>query len=175
MTIIDFHTHLWPAEWGPGGKRARPGGAFSPDIYRRITDPNALLEELAAAGVSLGVVTTTIESLFGVDGPVDSAVIGDVNDWLAGLVKAHPGQLAALATIDAFSGEAGAREAERAILELGLSGLVIDSSRRGLFLADPSVRPTLEAAARLKVPVFVHPVALPDPGILIAGARPLGT
>ena len=173
MTIIDFHTHLWPAEWGPGGSRAKPS-AFGPDVHRRIASPDALLQEFEAAGVSTGVVSTTIESLFGVDGPVDAGVIRQVNDWLAGLARQHPGKLKSLGTIDAFSGEAGAQEVERAVTQLGLSGLVIDSSRRGLFLGDASVRPTLEAAARLKVPVFVHPVGLPDPSIFIAGAGPLG-
>src|ERR1700710_2067077 len=134
MDIVDFHTHLWPPEWAPGGKRARPSGAISPDIHRRIVDPNALLQEFNAAGVSLAVVSTTIESLFSVEGPVDRTVIRDVNDWLQALVSVHPQRLAAVATIDAFDGDSAAREAERAITELKLSGLVIDSSRRGLFL-----------------------------------------
>src|ERR1700710_207783 len=121
MDIIDFHAHLWPAEWGPGGKHQRPGGGhMSPEILRRIISPDALLDEFAAAGISLGVVSTTIESLFGVTGDVDAGIIPGVNDWLANLVAAHPGRLAALATVDAFSGEAGAREAERAVTKLGL-------------------------------------------------------
>jgi predicted TIM-barrel fold metal-dependent hydrolase len=174
MDIVDFHTHLWPTDWAPGGKRARPGGAMAPDMVRRITAPDALLQEFEAAGVGLGIVSTTIESLFGIAGDVDTGVIPEVNDWLASLVADHSGRLGALATIDAFSGAAGAREVERAITGLKLSGLVIDSSRRGLFLNDASVRPTLEAAAHYKVPVFVHPVGLPDAAIFIAGAGALG-
>ena len=174
LDIVDFHTHLWPPEWGPGGAKSKPSSAISPDIHRRIAAPRALLDEFAAAGVNLAVVSTTIESLFGVSGDTDGKVIAGVNDWLAGLVSAHPGKLAAVATIDAFSGDAGAREAERALTDLKLSGIVIDSSRRGLFLNDPSVRPTLEVAARHKAPIFVHPVGLPDPSIFIAGAGNLG-
>jgi predicted TIM-barrel fold metal-dependent hydrolase len=174
MTIIDFHTHLWPNAWGPGGDRAKPSSAISPDVHRRISDPAALLGEFEAAGVDLGVVSTTIESLFGLDGPTDAGAIRETNDWLAGLVAAQPGKLVALATIDAFSGEAAAQEAERALDQLGLAGLVIDSSRRGLFLNDASVRPVLEVAAQRKAPVFVHPVGLPDPAIFIAGAGALG-
>ena len=174
LNIVDFHTHLWPPAWGPGGSRSKPSGAISPEILRRIISPETLLQEFETAGVSQAVITTTIESLFGVDGPVEPPVIAEVNDWLATLVNAHPQRLAALATVDAFSGEQGAKEAERAVVELGLSGLVIDSSRRGLFLNDASVRPTLEVAARLKVPVFVHPVGAPNADILIAGAGTLG-
>lgn len=173
LDIVDVHTHLWPPAWGPGGKFAKPAGGFSPEIYRKITTPSALVEEFKSAGVSLAVVTATIESLFGAEGPVDFAGVADANDWLASLVAAEP-TLAAFAVTDVFAGEEGAAEAERAIVELGLSGLVIDSSRNGKFIADPSARPTLEVAARHRVPVFVHPVAHPSSEVLIAGAGTLG-
>ena len=171
--IIDIHTHLWPPEWGPNGKYEKKSFGFSPEIYRKIVSPQALVDEFAAAGVSLAVVTTTIESLFGAEGPVTHDRIPGVNDWLAGLGAAHP-SLLAFGVVDIFAGDAAAREAERAIVELGLAGLVVDSSRDGKFLADPSARPTLEVAARLGVPVFVHPVAHPNPGPLIAGAGAWG-
>jgi aminocarboxymuconate-semialdehyde decarboxylase len=170
LDIVDVHTHLWPPAYGPGGARQKSGFAFSADIYRKLTTPAELVSEFENAGISLAVVTTTIESLFDPEGAVDAAIIAETNDWLATLVADHPGRLAAFATIDAFSGEAGAREAERAILTHGLSGLVIDSARNGLFLADNSVRPTLEVAATHKVPIFVHPVARPNSDVLIAGA-----
>jgi len=173
LDIVDIHTHLWPPAWGPGGAREKKSFGFSPEIYRKITNPDALVSEFAEAGIALGVVTTTIESLFGPEGPVDQTALPEVNNWLADLAAAHAG-IASFAVVDAFGGEAAAAEAERAIGGLGLAGLVIDSSRDGKFLADPSVRPTLEVAARHGVPVFVHPVAHPNSDILIAGAGTLG-
>ncbi len=68
LDIIDIHTHLWPPAWGPGGKYAKPASGFAPEIYRKITTPEALVEEFKAAGISLAVVTATIESLFGAEG-----------------------------------------------------------------------------------------------------------
>jgi len=173
LDIVDIHTHLWPPAWGPGGKYEKKSFGFSPEIYRKILDPEALVGEFAAAGVSLAAVTTTIESLFGAAGPVDHDLLPGVNDWLADLGIRYP-TLLPFAVADAFAGDAGAREAERALGELGLSGLVIDSSRDGRFLADPAVRPTLEVAAKFGVPVFVHPVAHPDAEALIASAGPWG-
>jgi aminocarboxymuconate-semialdehyde decarboxylase len=142
-------------------------------VHHKIITPQSLVDEFQEAGVSRAVVTATIESLFGAQGPVDHAAVREANDWLATLSSDHP-SLIGFGVADPFSGEEGAREAERAIGELGLSGLVMDSSRNGRFLADPSVRPTLEVAARHRVPVFVHPVAHPDSQVLIAGAGPLG-
>ncbi|KAB1083886.1 amidohydrolase [Neorhizobium galegae] len=173
LDIVDIHTHLWPPAWGPGGQYAKPASGFTPDLYRKITTAQALVDEFQVAGVSLAIVTATIESLFGAEAPVDPAAVREANNWLA-TVSHYDRTLAGFAVTDAFSGEEGAREAERAIGELGLSGLVIDSSRDSKFLADPSVRPILEVAARYKVPVFVHPVAHPNSQVLIAGAGTLG-
>ncbi len=171
IDIVDIHAHLWPKDWGPG---KRPGLGLGPEIERRILDPQALLADLDEGGVALAVLSTTTEGLFGAVGDVDGAIVDRTNDWLAGLVAAHPGRIAAFGTVDPFSGDEGARQAERALGELNLSGLVIDSSRQGLFLADPRVRPTLEVAARYKAPIFVHPVAAPNADILVAGAGRLG-
>ncbi|MBB3659884.1 aminocarboxymuconate-semialdehyde decarboxylase [Rhizobium sp. BK650] len=173
LDIVDIHTHLWPAAWGAdGSKRISTGLADA--VLKKIVDPARLIDELSSAGVSLAVVSTTIESLFGMDKAADPAVISEVNDWLAGLVKRHPGSLAALATIDPFAGEAAAHEAERALGELGLAGLVVDSYRNGTFIGDPVARPALAVAARLGKPVFVHPVNAPQADLLIAGAGKLG-
>lgn len=173
LDIVDIHAHLWPSAWGPGGKHAKPAGAFAPEIYHKITTPSALVDEFGAAGIALAVVTATVESLFGAEGPVSLEGLREANDWLAALAGQYE-SLTAFAVADVFAGEAGAREAERAIVELGLAGLVIDSSRGGRFLADPAARPTLEVAARHKVPVFVHPVAHPRSEALIEGAGMLG-
>lgn len=174
LDIVDIHAHLWPPAWRPGGKYEKPAGAFAPEIHRKITTPQALVDELQQNGVSLAVVTATIESLFGMDGAVPLSALRQANDWLAALSREYR-TLTGFAAIDAFAGEEAAREAERAIVDLGLSGLVIDSSRDGKFIADPAVRPTLEVAARHKVPVFVHPVAHPNAEFLIKGAGNLGT
>lgn len=173
LDVVDIHTHLWPPAWAPGGSRAKAHFAFPAETLRRITTPQALIDEFRSAGVSLAVVTATIESLFGAEGPVDFDGIREANDWLAELQRGHD-TIAAFGLTDVFSGDQGAREAERAIVELGLSGLVIDSGRDGRFIGDPAVRPTLEVAARHGVPVFVHPVAHPQSEVLIKAAGALG-
>ena len=83
------------------------------------------------------------------------------NDQLAELVGKNPGRLYALATVNAYSGEAGARELTRAVRELGLRGVFVESAKNDLLLDAPEARPTLATAASLGVPVFVHPVTDP--------------
>ncbi len=170
LDVVDIHTHLWPPAYAPGGAREKKSFGFSPEIYRKITTPAALVEEFDEAGIALGVVTTTIESLFGADGATDAGIIAETNDWLAELQQTYPGKLSSFGVVDAWAGDAAAKEAERAIGTLGLSGLVIDAAKAGKFLADPAVRPTFEVAAKHRVPIFVHPVAHPNSDVLIAGA-----
>ena len=173
LDVVDIHVHLWPPAWGPGGARDRRAFALAPEIVARITDPDALVGDFAAGGLNTAVISATVESLFGATGDVDLTVLPEVNAWLAGLTQQHASILG-FGVTDAFAGEAGAAIAEQAISELGLSGLVIDSSRDGRFLADPAARPTLEVAARHRVPVFVHPVAHPNAPVLIDAAGKWG-
>lgn len=173
LDIVDIHTHLWPAEWGADGSK-RISAGLADTVLKKIVDPASMIDEFSSAGVSLAVLSTTTESLFGMEKATDPAVIAGVNDWLAGLVKTYPNRLAALATIDPFSGEVGAQEAERALGELGLAGLVVDSYRDGKFIGDPVARPALAVAARFGKPVFIHPVNAPQADVLIAGAGKLG-
>jgi predicted TIM-barrel fold metal-dependent hydrolase len=85
-----------------------------------------------------------------------------VNDHVAGLVARYSGQIIGLGSVDAYDGDRAAREAERAIRELGLRGLFVDCARGEALIDAPQARPTLEVVAKLGVPVFAHPVA-PQP------------
>ena len=64
LDIVDIHTHLWPVDWGQNGSR-RISGGLPDDVLRKIVDPASLIDEFSIAGVSLAVLSTTIESLFG--------------------------------------------------------------------------------------------------------------
>lgn len=161
LSVIDFHVHIRPPWWQPvlpAGLSARDA-AWQAAWAAKLTAPEILLRESAEAGVALNLLSSTIEGISGIHGPVDHDEVRRHNDYLAELAAAHPGQLAALAAVDAFSGETGAREAERAVTELGHVGIVIDSARDGVYAGHPSTWPVFEAADRLGVPILVHPVA----------------
>jgi aminocarboxymuconate-semialdehyde decarboxylase len=94
-----------------------------------------------------------------------------INDAVASAVARYPGRLYGLATVDAYSGEPAARELERAVEQLRLRGLFMESSKDGRLPDAPEARPTLAAAAALGVPIFLHPVADPQ---LEARFKPFG-
>jgi predicted TIM-barrel fold metal-dependent hydrolase len=169
--IIDFHAHIRPPWWKPealAGFRnisdEEKGGLLK--NLAKLSDIDALLRENEESAVNLRLLSATIEGFFGTEGATDIGRIRQINDFLAEIQRRHSGRLAALAAIDAFSGDEGAREVERAVKQLGHVGIVIDSSREQHLLGHPSVRPTLEAAAQFKVPVLVHPVGAPNSDML---------
>ncbi|KQU82608.1 MULTISPECIES: hypothetical protein [unclassified Ensifer] len=54
LDIVDIHVHIWPPAWEPGGRCAKPTGGFSPEIYRKITTPHALVDEFGRRHIAGG-------------------------------------------------------------------------------------------------------------------------
>ena len=111
-----------------------------------------------AAGVDVKVISAPLSMLVG-ESDAPDGLLQRVNERFAELIAAYPERLLALVTIDVFGGDVAAREVERTIVTLGLSGICVDCAHGKRFLDAPECRPVLETAARLGVPVFVHPVS----------------
>lgn len=156
--LIDFHSHYYDPAWMP---EATPRG-FSAAMARSrmlLTDIDAQLAAMADVGVDAKVLSAPLSTLVGPGEQPPVALTREINDRYAALVAAYPDRLFALASIDAFGGDHAAREVERAIQSLHLHGICLDCARGDRFLSAPEARPVLETAARLRVPVFIHPVS----------------
>ncbi len=164
LKIVDFHVHHVPARFELTAARTAPASqrARWDAIARRIADEDLLLQEIREGSMGARVVNIPAALIADADGRVPLETIMATNDHLAELVARHPGRIHGLASVDAFDGDRAAREAERGIRDLGLRGVFVDCARGELLIDAPQARPTLEIAARLGVPVFVHPVA-PQP------------
>src|SRR5262245_27258528 len=164
LDIIDFHNHHIPARFEVTAVRTAPANqrARWDALARGLADEEFLLRDIHAGDIGSRVVNIPASLIADADGCVPHQTIMAANDDLAALVARHGGRLHGLASVDAYDGERSGREAERAIRELGLRGLFVDCARGDLMIDAPQARPTLEVAARLGVPLFVHPVA-PQP------------
>jgi aminocarboxymuconate-semialdehyde decarboxylase len=162
--VIDFHNHHIPERFELTAAKAAPPSqrARWEALARKLPDENLLLSDIRDGELSARVVNIPANLIADADGHVPHETIMAMNDELAALVARHPGRIHGLASVDAYDGDRAAREAERAIHELGLRGLFVDCARGDLLIDAPQARPTLEVAAKLGVPVFVHPVA-PQP------------
>lgn len=164
LKIIDFHNHYVGPSWTLTNlanvpPAARP--AFEA-VNRNIQSQDALLSSVESAGIAARVINTPTAFIEDADGKLPPGTIERVNDQMAELVAKHPGKLYGLASVDAFSGDTGARELTRAIKELKLRGVFVESANCDLLLGAKETRPTLAAAALLGVPVFVHPLTDPE-------------
>lgn len=156
--LVDFHSHYYDPAWFP--TETPPG--FSAAFARAralLTDIDAQLAAMDAAGIDMKVLSAPLSTLAGPGAEPPVALSARINDRFADLVAEHPDRLLALAAIDPFGGDIAAREVERAIVALGLGGICLDCARGEQFLDAPECRAVLEAAASLGVPVFVHPVS----------------
>jgi predicted TIM-barrel fold metal-dependent hydrolase len=164
LKIIDFHNHyLGHAFTSRAGSMAPPAmRAYWEGVNGNLARESALMASIEAAQITARVVNTPLEFVQPAGGESLPETAQRINDQLAELVGRNPGRLYGLATVDAYSGETGARELTRAVRELGLRGVFVEAARKDMFLDAPEARPTLAAAASLGVPVFVHPITDPE-------------
>jgi len=160
LPIIDFHNHYVAADWPVTAGRAGSGAqrARWEKIAALIADEGALVADIESGDIQGRVVNSPAALIADADGSVPAGTIPRLNDRLAELVARHPGRLYGLASIDAYTGDDGAREVYRAVRDLGHRGIFVDSAKGSRLLDAPEARPTLTAAHELGVPVFAHPI-----------------
>src|SRR5579871_109523 len=164
VRIVDFHNHYMGPSWTLTNLGGLPAGARAAweKINANLQSPDALLGSVEHANITARVINTPTAFIEDADGKVAPDAIRRINDQMAELVDKQAGKLYGLATVDAFAGDAGAAELTRAVRELRLRGVFLESAKHDLVLGDKETRPTLRAAAELDVPVFVHPLTDPQ-------------
>jgi len=169
--LIDFHSHYTGT-----ARRAvapRTSDTESLRVWARFTEQMSDLRGLLSTQDRLGIDRRVLGAPPALITPHGDRLGAEellaFNEGVAEAVRSRPDRLSGLATIDAFTGEAGAELVERCIRELGLHGIIVDCAREGRLLDAAEARPTLEAAARLGVPLLMHPVSVPQLAELLPG------
>lgn len=139
-----------------------PGLAAPPyvvtDTIQALTDlGEGRIAAMDAAGVDVQVLSHWSPGVQPFDPGQANELARLVNDRLAEAIGRFPDRLAGLATVAPQDPATGAMELERAIANLGLNGLLINSHTNGEHLDDPKFWPILEAAQALNAPVYLHP------------------
>ena len=166
LKIVDFHNHFMGSGWTLTNLANVPPPARPAweKINANLQSESALLSSVESAGIAARVINTPTAFIEDADGKAPPDSHQRINDQMAALCSKNSGKLYGLATVDAFSGDNAARELTRAVRELKLRGVFVESAspRRDLLLGDKETRPMLKAAADLGVPVFVHPQTDPQ-------------
>ena len=116
------------------------------------------LKEMAAQWVDMQVLSVPPFLFFyGIDAAQSLELCRKINNAFAQTVNDHPTRFIALANLPMQDPQMAARELERSVRELGLSGAEICSNVNGKNLDDKSFAPFYAKLHELDVPVFIHP------------------
>lgn len=148
MRRIDLHCYPGTQPWiASQGRFVEALGTYWKHAWVARTEEK-VIRDFQSAGVGAVLVAFDIESVTGAP-PC-------TNDYVAGLRDRHPETIVqAWAAVDPFKGAAAIEEAERAIRKLGMLGFHFHPIMGHFSVADPELRPLLEAINGLRVPVMV--------------------
>ncbi len=149
-----------------------PGAKLKEGFLRRGSRGAKIVEQLAevgdkrvaemeAAGIDVQVLSLNAPGVEQVEAAEAVAAARASNDFLAGVVKAHPTRFAGLAALPTAAPDTAAEEFERAVRRLGFKGALINGHTRGRYLDDKFFSPILERAVALDVPIYLHPTIPP--------------
>lgn len=122
------------------------------------------LAVMDAAGIDVQVLSALGYFVQGLDPAQSVHWSRELNDRLAATVAGNPNRFRAFASLPMTDPAASVDELDRCVDELGFVGAMIHGQTHGIFLDHPTMRPILAAAARLDVPIYVHPA--PPPRII---------
>ena len=132
-------------------------------LRRTIDLGEGRIAAMDEAGIAMQLLSLTSPGVQVYDAEEGSDLAQSTNERLAEAVREHPDRLAGLATIAPQDPARAARELERAVVQLGLKGALINSHTKGEFLDEPKYWEIFEKAQQLDVPVYIHPrVPAPD-------------
>lgn len=163
--IVDCHTHTWDAS----------------QLGHEVDF--AVRQALLGASAARGQAAATVDQLLAGSKPVDkSFILGftsrllDVelpNDQVAAVVRQHPDRLIGFAGIDPTDGPSARAELRRAREQLGLRGVALSPAAQGYHPSDTRALAVFDEAARLRMPVLLHPGAHSAVASRMEFARPI--
>jgi aminocarboxymuconate-semialdehyde decarboxylase len=174
MRHIDVHGHIIVDEitashgnepWRPRIDRTPEGTFSSVGQGRRngpheheCTDITGILRDMDSLRIDTMLISPPPYCLFYQLEPDEGEKACRIqNDALAQLQRTHGDRFAPLATVPMQDVPAALSELRRATHDLGLRGVEIGSSIRGVHLGDPRFRPFWRACAEDDIMVFIHP------------------
>ncbi len=115
------------------------------------------LQQMDASGVDVQVLSLPPPGTQNFEPTEAVALARQTNDLLATAIRQNPDRFEGFATLPVPEPLAAARELERAVSTLGFKGALLGGRSGERNLDHPDFRPIFEAAAGLRVPLYLHP------------------
>lgn len=171
---IDLHSHFFPLEAfrSPAKHRDKApqvvledsscavisGGGKRGNLIQGAYDAKARIRELDRMSIDLQAISPSPILLFYWDEPSAAAYFSRLqNEAIQEVVNAHPDRFVGFGSVPLQSVREAIAIAQEA-KQLGLKGLEIGTGVEGKTLDDPGFEPFFEAAQRLDLLLFVHPI-----------------
>jgi 6-methylsalicylate decarboxylase len=156
---IDVHAHYWTEDYldllvdlgkaDAGAVRGiGAGGGAELEARLRLMD---------RAGVQLQVLSACPQSPYGEDGKKAARAAGLVNDQYAELAQARPDRFRAFAALPMPHLQESVGELRRALDELGMAGVALNTSVLGHALVEPDYEPVFAELNRRAAVLYLHP------------------
>ncbi|MBI3742515.1 MAG: amidohydrolase, partial [Chloroflexi bacterium] len=133
--------------------------------YNIVADGHIDLEtrraEMERTGVTMGALSLTTPGVHVEERARGIALAQIVNDSFAEIQKQFPNQFAPLATLPLQDPRAAVDELERAVTKLNLRGAMLFANVNGKPIHQRAYWDLYETAARLDVPLMIHPTSPP--------------
>jgi predicted TIM-barrel fold metal-dependent hydrolase len=162
MRVIAIEEHFMTSDgFGITEWNGKGGGPITAKAKQLGDIADGRIAAMDAAGIDVQVLSTPAIGMEELD-PADAVTMTRAtNDTLAAAVAAHPDRLAGFAVLPATDPAAAANELDRAIVQLGFKGALINGHVRGRFLDHQSFWPIFERAEAHGVPIYLHPTPPP--------------
>src|SRR5580704_16238962 len=156
---IDVHAHYWTegyldllvdlgkADAGAARGIGAGGGA----------ELEARLRLMDRAGVQLQVLSACPQSPYGDDAKKAAGAARFINDQYAGLAARYPDRFAAFAALPMPHPDESLGEMHRALDELGMAGIAMNTTVLGRALVDPGYEPVFAELNRRAAVLYLHP------------------
>ncbi len=149
---------------------------FSDPLLEPLLDQGeGRLKKMDAAGLDVQILSLSAPGVEQFDPGLGTDLAKDANDALAEAVKRHPDRLRGFAALAPKRPREAADELERCVRKLGLVGWNTHAHFGGSYLDEKEYRPILETAAKLNVPIYLHPTVSLIPAVQAYGFPLAGT
>ncbi|MTD52644.1 amidohydrolase family protein [Amycolatopsis pithecellobii] len=172
MKIISLEEHWWSKELYAtlqANPADQPIELFSLaryaglNIEERLEDLGELrLAAMDAMGVDMQVLSVGPPATQSLPARKAKPLARDLNDQAFAAVQAHPDRFTAFATLPTADPDAAAAELERSVTQLGFAGALINGRTGDRMLDAPEFDVIFATAARLDVPIYLHPQIPPQ-------------
>jgi len=115
------------------------------------------LQHMDDAGIDRQVIALTAPGVQVMDAESGAAFARVANDELAEACRKHPTRFSGMIAVAPHSPAEAAKEIERGVSKLGLSGVIINSHTQGEYLSDSKFWEIFEAAQAHDTPIYLHP------------------